>query len=65
MSEFGDIERYLDLLKTKSQIENGSIELDQCKGEFEDVNFEYPGRPGEKVLKNLNLRIRSNKITAL
>ena len=32
---------------------------------FEDICFEYPSRPGEKVLKNLNLTIQPNKMTAI
>ncbi len=32
---------------------------------FENVCFEYPSRPGERVLKNLNLSIQPNKMTAL
>ena len=32
---------------------------------FDNVSFEYPSRPGERVLKKLNLEIKPNKMTAL
>ena len=65
--EFNDIERFLDLQKTKSKLEDGSKVLDECRGEIEfaNVEFEYPSRPGEKVLKGLSLKIKSGKVTAV
>ena len=65
--EFSDLERFLELKKTKSKIQNGSMNLELCRGEieFENVNFEYPARPGEKVLEGLSLKIKPNMITAV
>lgn len=33
--------------------------------ELSNVNFEYPSRPGTRVLENFSLRIPSGKVTAL
>ena len=68
--EFSDIERFLELQKTQSKIENCFTRLDllfldqwRAEIEFENVEFEYPSRLVENVLKGLSLKIKSNKIT--
>jgi len=65
--EFPDIERMLTLMETKSKIKEGEKKLETMSGEieFENVHFTYPSRPGEKVLRGLNLKIKSNKMTAI
>jgi len=65
--EFSDIERFMELMRTQSKLTNGSIKLEKVTGEieFKDVVFEYPSRPGEKVLKGLNLKIQPKKMTAI
>ncbi|KAH9989883.1 P-loop containing nucleoside triphosphate hydrolase protein [Xylariaceae sp. FL0662B] len=46
---------------------NGSLKPDIASEDiiFEDVMFEYPGRPGVRVLDALNFRIRPGQNTAL
>ncbi|CAG8563563.1 3212_t:CDS:10 [Paraglomus brasilianum] len=45
----------------------GGIEPDHVKGdlEFRNVNFRYPTRPDQLILKNFNLRIPSGTMVAL
>ena len=68
-NQFGDIERFLDLMKTESQLLDGPDDShlnDMCgKVEFENVVFDYPSRPNEKVFRGLNLHIEPNKVTAI
>jgi len=54
-------------METKSKIKEGEKKLETMSGEieFENVHFTYPSRPGEKVLKGLNLKIKPNKMTAI
>jgi ABC-type multidrug transport system fused ATPase/permease subunit len=65
--EFGDIERFLALMECKSSMKNGTENLDGIVGEIEfcDVSFDYPSRPSEPVLRNLNLKIAPRSITAI
>ena len=65
--EFADIERFIELMKEKPAVISGKDKIPRVEGEieFKDVSFEYPSRPGEQVLKNLSLRIASQKITAI
>ena len=65
--EFADIERFIDLMNAKPSVISGRNSLANVAGEieFKDVSFEYPSRPGEQVLKSLNLKIASQKITAI
>ena len=55
------------LMETKPCVISGSEHLSEVVGEvrFKDVWFEYPSRPGEEVLKGLNLEILPQKITAI
>ena len=32
---------------------------------FDNLSFEYPSRPDEKVLQNISLEIRPNQVVAL
>ena len=59
MREFPDIERFIELMKATPSVKNGTKNLSCVKGEieFKDVCFQYPSRPGEDVLKNMNLKI--------
>ena len=68
--EFSDIERFLSLMEEKPQVVNsGTQHIDQThfKGEieFRNVRFCYPSRPGEEILKGLNLKIQPHKMTAI
>ena len=67
--DFPAIERFITLMKEESRLEEdiGKSMLKDVCGEviFEDVEFDYPSRPGEKTLKGLNLKIEPNKMTAI
>lgn len=70
--EFADIDRFLNLMEAESSLEQRDgpktrLAPEEVKGEieFKDVDFEYPSRPGEKVLSNLNLKIKANQVTAV
>lgn len=66
--EFPDIERFLTLMKTEPALASGKVTPSvQLAGtiQFNEVEFEYPSRPGEPVLKALNLAIQPNKMTAI
>eukprot|EP00638_Chattonella_subsalsa_P023160 CAMPEP_0117872886 /NCGR_PEP_ID=MMETSP0950-20121206/11363_1 /TAXON_ID=44440 /ORGANISM="Chattonella subsalsa, Strain CCMP2191" /LENGTH=568 /DNA_ID=CAMNT_0005725771 /DNA_START=243 /DNA_END=1949 /DNA_ORIENTATION=+ len=64
--EFGDIERFLSLMEQTSTIVSGTERPEVIgKLEFQNVVFEYPSRPSEKVLKGLNLNLAPQKITAI
>jgi len=67
VKELPDIERFLDLMATKPKMVDGANTLENCQGEivFKDVRFEYPSRPGEEVLKGLNLTLKPNTMTAI
>ena len=64
---FPQIERFVDLMHVKAAVTSGTRKPKELAGEikFENVCFEYPSRPGERVLKSLNLSIQPNKMTAL
>jgi len=67
--ELPDLDRYLTLMETKNVEEDGEMILDRHKMtgriQFMDVEFEYPSRPGERVLSKLNLEIKANAVTAI
>ena len=66
--EFADIERFLVLRGAKSDMAEGTEMLsDNIQGEveFHDVSFCYPTRPGEPILKGLNLKLAAGKVTAI
>ena len=67
VQEFADIERFIDLMKAKPSVINGGDNVNNVEGEieFNNVWFEYPSRPGEEVLKGLNLKILPRRITAI
>ena len=66
--EFADIERFLVLRGATTGMAEG-IEMlsDDIQGEveFHDVSFCYPSRPGEPVLRSLNLKLAAGKVTAI
>ena len=65
--QFSNIERFRTLLDEKPSIVDGPLNSNQINGEivFTDVNFEYPSRPSEKVLKGFNMNIQAHKMTAI
>ncbi|WP_163122237.1 ABC transporter ATP-binding protein [Acinetobacter portensis] len=58
-------ESFFKILEADSEIESSGSEKPTIKGKFElkNVNFYYPN--GHHALKNINMEIRPNKITAL
>jgi len=65
--EYPDIDRFLTLVQAAPGFSNGDVAIEELAGkiEFRNVHFEYPSRPGEKVIKGLNLTIEPNKMTAV
>uniref|UniRef100_A0A7S4DCY3 ABC transporter domain-containing protein n=1 Tax=Heterosigma akashiwo TaxID=2829 RepID=A0A7S4DCY3_HETAK len=65
--EFSDIERFLELMKREPAIRPGGAKPPGVQGEveFRGVHFAYPARPGERVLKGLDLLLAPNKVTAV
>ena len=59
--------RFIHLMNSKTTLINGNDKINDFNThgdiEFKNVRFEYPTRPGEEVLKGLNLKISSHKIT--
>ena len=56
-------------MNSKTSLTNGTDKINNVNTdgdiEFNNVWFEYPTRPGEEVLKGLNLKISPHKITAI
>ena len=54
-------------MNSKTTLMNGNDKINDFNAdgdiEFNNVRFEYPTRPGEEVLKGLDLKISSHKIT--
>lgn len=58
------------ILDSKSKIDpsdESGVKLDSVKGEIElrNVSFKYPTRPDVQILRDLNLTIRSGKVSNL
>ena len=65
-----DIRGLDKFIRLKNQVPgmvDGEEVIEDLKGEivFEDVDFSYPSRPLEPVLKKFNLKIQPNKMTAI
>ena len=54
-------------MEKKTIMKNGPLEPAKLEGkvEFKNVNFTYPSRPGQQVLKNMNLVLQPGKVTAV
>ena len=62
--------RFIHLMNSKTSLINGTEKIKNANTtigdiEFNNVWFEYPTRPGEEILKGLNLKISAHKITAI
>ena len=62
-----ELDRYIRLKNQKPSMIDGEDVIEDLKGEivFEDVDFSYPSRPLEPVLKKFNLKIQPQKMTAI
>merc|ERR1719499_804710 len=60
-------ERVTELMEKKTTLKNGSIKPKSFTGlvAFKDVSFTYPSRPGHKVIKNMDLKLKPGKVTAV
>jgi len=61
--------RLWELIDKKPEllITGGLIPTEECRGHvvFKNVNFSYPSRPGDHVIKDLDLEIPANTVCAL
>eukprot|EP00111_Clytia_hemisphaerica_P023637 TCONS_00069688-protein len=62
-----DLDKFIRLKNQVPGMIDGDEVIEDLKGEiiFEDVDFSYPSRPLEPVLKKFNLKIQPNKMTAI
>ena len=60
-------EKVSGLIEKKPLLKSGPLEPVTLRGkiEFRDVSFTYPSRPGQEILKNLNLVLQPGKVTAI
>ena len=60
-------ERVTELIQRKPALKSGPLEPKTLSGrvEFQDVRFTYPSRPGQEVLKGLDLVLQPGKVTAV
>ena len=60
-------EKVADLMDKKTTLKNGPLEPKTISGqvEFRDVTFTYPSRPGQKVIRNMDLVLQPGKVTAV
>jgi len=65
--EIRDLDKFIRLRDQVLGMVDGEEVIDYLKGEivFEDVDFAYPSRPLEPVLKKFNLKIQPHKMTAI
>ena len=54
-------------MEKKSTLKSGPLQPKSISGqvEFRDVSFTYPSRPGQIVIKNMNLVLQAGKVTAV
>merc|ERR1719318_603525 len=60
-------EKVADLMDKKTTLKNGPLQPKTISGrvEFRDVTFTYPSRPGQKVIRNMDLVLQPGKVTAV
>ena len=60
-------ERVSELIQRKPALKSGPLEPRSLNGrvEFQDVRFTYPSRPGQEVIKGLDLVLHPGKVTAV
>ena len=62
-----EVEKVSELYEKESRLRPGPLEPDQMEGRIElvDVCFSYPSRPGQQVLRKINLLLQPGKVTAV
>jgi len=67
VSQLPTAEKVADLMEKKSTLKSGPLQPKSISGqvEFRDVSFTYPSRPGQIVIKNMNLVLQAGKVTAV
>ena len=68
MRALGAGTRIFELLDRKARgTSDGIVVPHNSTGEisFEDIDFEYPGRQGVKILRNFNLRLKVGESVAI
>ena len=60
-------ERVSELIQRKPALKSGPLQPKTLSGrvEFQDVRFTYPSRPGQEVIKGLDLVLQPGKVTAV
>ena len=61
------VEKLSELYEKESRLRPGPLEPQQIQGKIElvDVSFTYPSRPGQHVLRNINITLQPGKVTAV
>ena len=61
------VEKLSELYEKESTLRPGPLEPQQIQGKIEmvDVSFTYPSRPGQHVLRNINITLQPGKVTAV
>ena len=61
------VEKLSELYEKESTLRPGPLEPEQIEGKIElvDVSFTYPSRPGQQVLRNINILLQPGKVTAV
>ena len=67
ISELPIAEKVADLMEKKTALQNGPLCPETLSGqvEFRDVTFTYPSRPGQVVIRNMDLVLQPGKVTAV
>ena len=65
--DLSKVENYVEFMSTPSEVVSGKEPVGSLEEDiqFENVNFGYPTRIGEKVFSGLNLKIQRKKMTAI
>ena len=61
------VEKLSELYEKESTLVPGPLEPEQIEGKIElvDVSFTYPSRPGQQVLRNINILLQPGQVTAV
>ena len=68
ISKLPIVEKVSDLrMDKKTTLKNGPLQPNTISGrvEFKDVTFTYPSRPGQTVIRSMDLVLQPGKVTAV